>query len=216
MGDLRRSRLFVADIDGNNRREMPVAFESGTTVRVCWSPDGSRLALDMTYQNREGTIAVVNQDGTNFRKVPLPPGRWSPYVYDWETLTPGLRVGAADDSDRTTLRGRFQTLQTEFRTAAINYEQAKMKGKVSDSPPGIYKELYPYAKPYVGRFLAIAESAPDDPSGLDALGMSVAIGEGGPAFLAQSTSSPSATPGHEEQVARCLTWPGRRHRSRKS
>jgi Tol biopolymer transport system component len=87
--DLRQYRLFIANIDGKNRREIPVAFEPGTTVGVCWSAVGSWLALDLHNQNRESTIAVVNQDGTNFRKVPLPPGRWSASVYHWKTLTEG-------------------------------------------------------------------------------------------------------------------------------
>ncbi len=180
--NLRRSRLFVADIDGKNRRDIPIAFEPETTVGVCWSPDGLRLAVSMTNRNQEGTIAVVNQDGTNFHKIPLPSGRWNPRVIDWQILTQGIRGGAPDDPDLKTPRGRLQALLQEVRRAAISYEQASVKAKTSEKRSRIYQDQYPFAKPYAARFLDIADSAPNDPASLDALIRVVIYAEGGPAF----------------------------------
>ncbi len=84
------------DIEGKRRREVPVKFDPGTMARVCWSPDGSRLALNLLdARTKEGSIELVNLDGSNLRKVPLPPGRWNLHVCDWERLTPGLRAQSA-------------------------------------------------------------------------------------------------------------------------
>jgi RNA polymerase sigma factor (sigma-70 family) len=86
--DNRHSRLFVADIDGKNRREIPIAFEPGITAGVSWSPDGSRLALNMiNTTTKKGSIALVDRDGSNYRKLSLPPGRWNLHVCDWKVLT---------------------------------------------------------------------------------------------------------------------------------
>ena len=90
VGDVRHSRLFVADIEGKHRREIPVKFDPGTSASVCWSPDGSRLALNLfDDRTKEGSIELVNLDGSNLRKVPLPPGRWNLHVCDWETTHAG-------------------------------------------------------------------------------------------------------------------------------
>jgi Tol biopolymer transport system component len=74
---VRTSRLFLVDLDGKNRRELPVALERGFTVVPAWSPDGSRLALGLVAP-QTSAIAVVDRDGRNFRKLPLPP--W-PYFF---------------------------------------------------------------------------------------------------------------------------------------
>ena len=44
---VRTSRLFLVDLDGKNRRELPVGFDRGVTAVPVWSPDGSRLALGL-------------------------------------------------------------------------------------------------------------------------------------------------------------------------
>ena len=44
---VRMSRLYLADLDGKNRRELPVRFDRGVTAAPAWSPDGSRLALGL-------------------------------------------------------------------------------------------------------------------------------------------------------------------------
>ena len=92
VNDIRHSRLFVVDIDGKNRREIPITFEPGTTVGVWWSPDGSRLALNLLNgQTKEGSIALVDLDGSNYRKLSLPPGRWNLHVCDWSGTHSGAQ-----------------------------------------------------------------------------------------------------------------------------
>jgi Tol biopolymer transport system component len=82
--NVRKSRLFVVDIEGGNRREIPVAFEPNTTATPSWSPDSTRLALGLVNdETNEGAIWLVDLDGTNFQKLALPPGRWNLKLYDW-------------------------------------------------------------------------------------------------------------------------------------
>ena len=76
MDKVRQARLFVVDINGQHRRRIPTHFEPGTTVIVCWSPDGSRLALTAHRHGDKGnSIVLENLEGPNyhFRKLPLPP-----------------------------------------------------------------------------------------------------------------------------------------------
>ena len=136
-------------------------LEPGTTVTVCWSPDGSRLALNLLDQRtKEGSIALVDLDGSNFRKLPLPPGRWNLLVCDWNTLTPGLKVGAPDETlDLKTPRGRYQALLQEIK-----------------------KEKPFQPRKYLGRFLEITDSAPNDPAAIDALIWIITFGADGPEF----------------------------------
>ena len=79
---IRTSRLFVVDIDGNNRREVPVALGRGATAVPAWSPDGSRLALGMVGP-QSSAIAVVDRDGKNVRRLPLPPWPWFFTLCGW-------------------------------------------------------------------------------------------------------------------------------------
>jgi Tol biopolymer transport system component len=73
--------LWLVDADGGNRRKIPIDFVPGTRVRVCWSPDGSRLALGLTSA-RGSRIAVVDRDGKNFRVLGLP--SWDLSLVDWK------------------------------------------------------------------------------------------------------------------------------------
>jgi RNA polymerase sigma factor (sigma-70 family) len=159
--DLRRARLFVVDIEGKDRREIPVTFDPGTTVGVYWSPDGSRLAVNsVDGRTKEGSIALVDVDGSNFRKLPLPPGRWNIHICDWNTLTPGLKAEAPDDTpDLKTPRGCNQSLLQEIKRE---------------------KPFQP--RRYVGRFLEIADSAPNSPAAMDALIWVITFGFDGPEF----------------------------------
>ena len=161
VNDLRTCTLFVVDIDGNNRRKIPLAFEPGATVGVCWSPDGSQLALNPTDgRTKLSSLAIVNVDGSNFRKLALPPGSWNIHVSDWTTLTPRLKVGGPDETiDPKTPRGRYQALQREIK-----------------------KEKPFEPRKYLGRFLEIAESAPNDPAAVDALIWVINFGFNGPEF----------------------------------
>ncbi len=161
VNDLRTCTLFFVDIDGNNRCKIPLVFEPGATVGVCWSPDGSQVALNPTDgRTKLGSIAIVNVDGSNFRKLALPPGSWNIHVCDWNTLTPRLKVGGPDETiDLKTPRGRYQALQREIK-----------KEKPFDP------------RKYLGRFLEIAESAPNDPAAVDALIWVINFGFNGPEF----------------------------------
>src|SRR5262249_24140456 len=125
-GEVRSSRLFVADIEGRQRREIPIPFEPDTAAGVTWSPDGSRLALNpMSGRTKEGSIFLVDRDGSDFRKLPLLPGRWNLHVCDWTAITPRLRVGASDQTpDLKTPRGRYQALLQEYTSAFRAYDEA--------------------------------------------------------------------------------------------
>jgi WD40-like Beta Propeller Repeat len=79
---VRTSRLFLVDLDGKNRRELPVGFDRGGTVSPVWSPDGSRLALALIAP-QTSAIAVVDRDGKNFRRLPLPPWPWFFTLCGW-------------------------------------------------------------------------------------------------------------------------------------
>jgi WD40-like Beta Propeller Repeat len=79
---VRTSQLFLVDLDGKNRRELPVALERGFTAMPAWSPDGSRLALGLAA-HQASAIAVVDRDGKNFRKLPLPPWPWFFTLCGW-------------------------------------------------------------------------------------------------------------------------------------
>lgn len=184
VNDVRHSRLFVVDVDGKNRREIPIAFELGTTAGVWWSPDGSRLALNtMSAETKEGAIALVNLDGSKYRKISLPPGRWDLQVCDWTVLSPELRVGAPNDTpDLKIPRGRYQALLEEISKAARIHDEDSRKARTNEERTRIYQEKFPHAKRYAARFLAIAESAPNDPAGVDALIRVVKFGDGGPEF----------------------------------
>ncbi len=81
-GDVRTSRLYLADIEGRNRRELPVGLERGYTTAPVWSPDGSRLALGLAAP-QTSAIAVVDRDGKNFRKLSLPPWPWFFTLCGW-------------------------------------------------------------------------------------------------------------------------------------
>ena len=146
--DNRHSRLFVADINGKNRREIPIAFEPGISAGVSWSPDGSRLALNMiNTTTKEGSIALVDRDGSNYRKLSPPPGRWNLDVCDWKTITPELKVGAPDDTpDLKTPRGRYEALLQEINTAAKIHDEASRKAKTSEERSRIYQEKFPHAQ----------------------------------------------------------------------
>ena len=93
--DAMRVEIFIVDIEGRRKRRIPTHFEPDTYVLVCWSPDGSRLALNpVSGRNNEGSLWLVDFNGPNFhfRKLPLPRGRWNVIVCDWKTLAPGLRL----------------------------------------------------------------------------------------------------------------------------
>jgi RNA polymerase sigma factor (sigma-70 family) len=178
------SRLFVVDIDGKHRREIPAPLSPGITASVCWSPDGSRLALDLLdSRTKEGSIAVVDLDGSNFRTLPLPPGRWNILLCDWSMLTPAVRVGSHDQTlDLKTPRGRYEALLEECNQASQAFQKEYRKATTDEDRRKITGEKSWQPRRYLGRFLAIAESAPDDPAAVDALLWVVQFGSNGPEF----------------------------------
>jgi peroxiredoxin len=183
---IRHAQLFVVDIDGKNRRKIPTHFEPGTNVAAFWSPDGSRLALNLiSSENKEGSIVLVDFDGPNFhfRKLPLPPGRWNLLVCDWKVLAPDIRLEATDPPpDSRTLRGRYQALIQEHEKAGRLYGQALKAARTDEDRQKAYREKFPRPRSYAGRFLQLAESAPSDPSAVDALVWIVQRSDAGPEF----------------------------------
>jgi len=184
LGDVRHSRLFVADIEGKRPREIAVKFDPGTSAGVRWSPDGSRLALNLfDDRTKEGSIELVDLDGSNLQKVPLPPGRWNLHVSDWQRLTPGLRAQSLDQpADLKTTRGRYQALLEEYQTAFKAYDQARRNAKTAEDRQRVDREKYPRPRSYIGRFLAIAESAPAERASVEALTWIVHRGFDGPEY----------------------------------
>jgi RNA polymerase sigma factor (sigma-70 family) len=161
---VRHAELFIADIDGQHRTRIPTRFEPGTSVVPFWSPDGSRLVLDLLDSGtNEGSIVLVDLDGSNFhfRKLTLPAGRWSVMVCDWKMLAPDIRLEATDTPpDAKTLRGRYRTLIQEYQ---------KARGRAAP-------------RSYARRFLQLTESAPSDPTAVDALVWIVQFSDAGPEF----------------------------------
>ena len=143
VGESRHARLFVVDIEGKHPREIPIKLDAGAPVRVCWSPDGSRLALNLIDdRTKEGSIELVDLDGSTLRKVPLPPGRWNLGVCDWQRLTPGLRSQSLDQPpDLKTTRGRYRALIEEYKTAFKAYDQLRKFRQVGGAGPGLPGEV---------------------------------------------------------------------------
>ena len=181
---LHQSRLFIVDIEGKRRSEVPVPIAPGTMPNVCWSPDGSRLALNLSdYRTKEGWIELVNLDGSSLQKVPLPPGRWNVHVSDWQRLTPALRAQSVDQPpDLKTTRGRYQALLEEYKTAFRAFDQARGSAKTAEDRQRVFQEKYPQPRLYIARFLAIAESAPTEAAAADALIWVVQRGFDGPEY----------------------------------
>ena len=140
----------------------------------------------MNSETKEGSIVVVDLDGPNYhlRKVPLPPGRWNVFrSATGRRSTRGSASGAVDaPPDPSTSRGRYEALVQEHEKAGKVYNQAIRQAKTPEERSKAYDEKFPQARAYVGRFLQIAESAPDDPSAVDALVWIVEHGQCGPAF----------------------------------
>jgi dipeptidyl aminopeptidase/acylaminoacyl peptidase len=86
--DARKGTLWIVGVDGLNRRQVPITFAPGEIVIPHWSPDGSRLALEVTQSNgqlrklKENQILIIDRDGKNARTLPLPP--WNPMLLDWK------------------------------------------------------------------------------------------------------------------------------------
>ena len=113
---------------------------------VCWSPDGSRLALNLldarTRRARSSSWTSTART-IHFRKLPLPPGRWNLQVCDWKTLAPDIRLGAIDPPpDSKTLRGRYQALLQEFEKAGRSTGR-RQNAKTPDERIRAYQEKFP-------------------------------------------------------------------------
>jgi Tol biopolymer transport system component len=80
------SSVWIVGIDGGNRRRVPVKLEGNSFIRPCWSPDGSRLAINVIVNGqprpRVDEIVVIDLDGKNSNTLPLPPWRLS--LHDWK------------------------------------------------------------------------------------------------------------------------------------
>ncbi len=164
--------------------DIPTRFDPGTTVSVCWSPDGSRLALNpIDTRTKEGSIAVIDLDGSNLQNLPLPRGRWNTHVCDWAMLTRALRVGAREQTpDLKTPRGRYESLLAECKRVSQAFQDEYRKARTDEERRKIAGEKSWQPAHYLGRFLAIAESAPNDPAAVDALLWVVQFGSNGPVF----------------------------------
>jgi hypothetical protein len=142
-----------------------------------------RVNADGTGRTKEGSIELVELDGSNLRKVSLPPGRWNLHLCDWQRLTQALRAQSVDQApDLKTTRGRYQALIEEYKTAFKVYDQARKSAKTPGDRAQVEREKYSEPRSYVDRFLAIAESAPADAAAMDALIWIVQRGFDGPEY----------------------------------
>jgi Tol biopolymer transport system component len=90
--DIRTSRLYVVDVDGKNRRQIPVPFEPDTTAQVCWAPDGKRLAVNaINLLANSSWIGVVDIEHQSFRKLPVVVQSPAPVPTPEEALKPQNR-----------------------------------------------------------------------------------------------------------------------------
>jgi len=189
-GNVRKARLYVVNTDGQQRREIPIKFEPDTLVAMHWSPDGARLALNlMNPRTKEASLALVNLDGSNYRNLSLPPGKWNLHLCDWQALTPELRVpepGALEESPETrradSPQSRLRAVLEDYNRAMKDFIEARQKAKTADERNQIAREKYPQPRTYAHRFLELADSAPDDPAAADALVWVVERNVDGPDF----------------------------------
>ena len=207
------SRLFVIGIDGKNRREIPTRFDPGTMAGVCWSPDGSRLALNpIDTRTKEGSIALIDLDGSNFRNLPLPPGRWNIHVCDWSKLTsrPPRRRPQADPGSENPPRP-IRALLAECKKASRAFQEEYKTARTDEERNKIKREKAWQPRPYLARFLAIAESAPNDPAAVDSLLWVVQFGSNGPEFARAIDQLGRITPTGAKSVSQPPVWSTRCH-----
>jgi hypothetical protein len=83
--------VWVLDIEEKEQKQVPIHFEPGDLVNLRWSPDGRRFALGFREQVAlrkrpadlaDDRIVVVDVDGSNMRKLPLPPSKL--LLSDWK------------------------------------------------------------------------------------------------------------------------------------
>ena len=79
---VRTSRLYLMDLDGKHRRELPVKLDRGATAVPVWSPDGSRLAIGLIAR-QTSAIVVIDRSGKDMRTLPLPPRDWFFTLCGW-------------------------------------------------------------------------------------------------------------------------------------
>ena len=126
---------------------------------------------------------LVDLAGSISRTLPLPPSRWNLGVCDWKVLTPALRVGAPDQHlDLKTPRGRYEALVLECKKASQDFRAELQNAKTDDERNKVKREKSWEPRRYIGRFLEIADSAPNDPAAADALIWVVTYGFDGPEF----------------------------------
>jgi Tol biopolymer transport system component len=80
------SHLWLVNINGTDRRRIPIDFGAGVMVRPVWSPDGKRLALGVTRlgvaAGQRSQILLIDRDGRNSKTLALPD--WQLSVFDWK------------------------------------------------------------------------------------------------------------------------------------
>lgn len=83
--------VWIVNTNGEERKQVPIPLETGDLVQLRWSPDGKRFALGLRDQvvprrrNVEDRIVVVDVDGSDMRKLPLPPSKL--LLNDWLPAT---------------------------------------------------------------------------------------------------------------------------------
>jgi hypothetical protein len=94
-------------------------------------------------------------------------------------------VGAPDDPNevqdqsKKTPKEQFQAVLDAYQEAQRDFSQAYSKATTKEERSRIFSEKRPKADEYAGRFLAIADAAPDDPAAVDALIWYIRLGRPG-------------------------------------
>ncbi len=85
---------------------------------------------------------------------------------------------------KKTPKEQFDAVLDEYQKARADFSQVYSKAKTAQERSQIVKEKYPNANEYAGRFLAIADRAPDDPAAVSALIWCMRLGSGADASKA--------------------------------
>ena len=162
-------RVSVEDLDGKARRTLPLETRGDGLVSVTWSPDASRLAIEvMDNTNRTSYISIVNRDGTGLRRLPLPQSKWLYISLGWtsQASIPPLQDDILDNpvrADDPSSAGRYLALlkAEELEARAAEATKKRREAGHQDQDDDTQEQNQRLMK-YAAKFLEVAEAAPDD------------------------------------------------------
>jgi thiol-disulfide isomerase/thioredoxin len=128
----------------------------------------------MNRKTKEGSIALVDVDGKNYRPLSLPPGHWNLDVFDWTVLAPGIKAQALAEApsvrhDPTSALSRYRSVLKELEKVSDTYSNLSQKGKSDEERNRIKVERNSKVKPYLNQLMEIADTADDEAVVINAL-----------------------------------------------